>query len=197
MFPDIFKPGYCDITAPGSIKPLIAEAGSKKLDSVLRYRVYNTSIMEVIEMESLTIGQLAKKAEVNIETIRYYERRGLIPRPSRRESGYRQYTQDAVIRIQFIKSAKELGFSLREIQELLSLRLDPATTCGDLQKKAEIKITDIEEKIKTLMGMKKALITLTMKCKGSAPVSECPILETLYINGGALKKTAADCNKRR
>ncbi len=130
-------------------------------------------------VESLTIGQLAKRAGVNIETIRYYERRGLIPKPSRRESGYRQYTWETVTRIQFIKRAKELGFSLREILELLSLRLDPATTCGDVKKRAEVKIADIEEKIRILQGMKKALVTLTMDCKGSAPVNECPILEAL------------------
>jgi len=141
------------------------------------------------EMERLTIGKVAKQAEVNIETIRYYEWRGLIPRPPRRESGYRQYPRDTVTRIQFIKRAKELGFSLREILELLSLklRLDPNTTCGDVKKRAEIKIADIEEKIRTLQGMKRALITLTMECKGSAPVSECPILEALGTRGESAK----------
>ncbi len=134
-------------------------------------------------MERLTIGKLAKQAEVNIETIRYYERRGLIPRPPRRESGYRQYNEDTVTRIQFIKRAKELGFSLREILELLSLRLDPGTTCGDVKKRAEIKIADIEEKIRTLQGMKKALMNLTVECKGRGPVSECPILEALGTRG--------------
>ncbi|GBE12011.1 mercuric resistance operon regulatory protein [bacterium BMS3Abin13] len=135
-------------------------------------------------MERLTIGKLAKQAKVNIETIRYYERRGLISRPPRRESGYRQYPRDTVTRIQFIKHAKELGFSLREILELLSLRLDPAATCGDVKKRAEIKIADIGKKIWTLQRMKKALITLTMECKGSGPVRECPILEALDTKGG-------------
>ena len=134
-------------------------------------------------MERLTIGKLAKQSEVNIETIRYYERRGLIPKPPRRESGYRQYPRDTVTRIQFIKRAKELGFSLREILELLSLRVDPATTCGDVKKRAEIKIADIEEKIRTLQRMKKALMKLTVECKGRGPVSECPILEALDTKG--------------
>jgi MerR family mercuric resistance operon transcriptional regulator len=133
----------------------------------------------------LTIGQLAKKAGVNIETIRYYERRGLIPKPFRRESGYRQYTRHTLTRIQFIKRAKELGFSLREILELLSLRLDPDTTCGDIKKRAEIKIADIEEKIRILRRMKRALITLAMECKDSGPAGECPILEVLDTNGGS------------
>ncbi len=131
---------------------------------------------------------IGKKAGVNIETIRYYERRGLIPKPSRRESGYRQYTRETVTRIQFIKRAKELGFSLREILELLSLRLDPATTCGDVKKRAEIKIADIEEKIRILQGMKRALITLTLECKGSGPARECPILEALDTKVGSGEK---------
>jgi Predicted transcriptional regulators len=130
-------------------------------------------------MKSLTIGQLAKKAQVNVETVRYYERRRLIPRPPRRDSGYRQYSQDVVARIQFIKHAKELGFSLREILELLSLRVDPSTTCGDVKRRAEIKIADIEEKIRTLQGIKKALTKLVTLCSGQGLTSECPIMEVL------------------
>jgi MerR family mercuric resistance operon transcriptional regulator len=130
-------------------------------------------------MESLTIGMLAKKAGVNIETIRYYERRGLIPRPPRKDSGYRQYSDDMAIRIQFIRHAKDLGFSLNEIAELLSIKMDPNTPCSRVKKKAEIKIIDIEGKIKSLQRMKKALINLTNACSGRGPVSECPILEAL------------------
>ncbi|MFQ6071039.1 MAG: heavy metal-responsive transcriptional regulator [Candidatus Aminicenantales bacterium] len=98
-------------------------------------------------MKNFTIGQLAKKAHMNVETIRYYERRGLIPEPPRSESGYRQYSQDNVARTEFIKHAKELVFSLEEISELLSLRVDPDTSCGDVKRMAEVKIADIEEKI--------------------------------------------------
>jgi MerR family mercuric resistance operon transcriptional regulator len=130
-------------------------------------------------MKNLTIGQLAKKAQVNVETVRYYERRGLIPRPPRRESGYRQYSQDAIARIQFIKRAKELGFSLNEISELLSLRVALDTTCGDVKRQAEIKIADIEEKIRTLQRIKKALTKLVALCSGHGPTSECPIMEVL------------------
>jgi MerR family mercuric resistance operon transcriptional regulator len=130
-------------------------------------------------MGTLTIGKLAKKANVNIETIRYYERKGLIPKPNRRESGYREYSEDTVRRIQFIKHAKELGFSLKEIHELLSLRLDPKTPCSEVKNRAEIKIADIEEKVKTLQRMKKALVKLTRACSGKGPVMECPILEAL------------------
>lgn len=130
-------------------------------------------------METFTIGKLAKETNVKTETIRYYERRGLIPEPPRRESGYRQYSQDDVIRIQFIKRAKDLGFSLKEITELLSLRVDPDTTCGDVKQQAEIKIADIDDRVKTLKEMKKALLNLVVSCKEEGPGSECPILEML------------------
>ena len=130
-------------------------------------------------MENLTIGQLAKKADVNIETVRYYERRGLIPEPPRKESGYRQYSDEMVKRILFIKHAKELGFSLKEINELLTLKLDARTSCSEVKNRAEAKITDIEGKIKTLQRMKKALVKLTKACGGIGPAKECPILEAL------------------
>lgn len=134
-------------------------------------------------MEYLTIGKLAKHSHVNVETIRYYERRGLIPMPSRRESGYRQFTQDIVARIRFIKRAQELGFTLKEISGLLSMRVDPHTTCADIRVRAEQKIAQIEEKIRDLERMKKALINLKASCRGRGPTGECPILEALDTNG--------------
>jgi MerR family mercuric resistance operon transcriptional regulator len=130
-------------------------------------------------MEGLTTGQLAKKAEVNIETIRYYERKGLIPKPHRRDSGYRQYPEEMITRILFIKHAKTLGFSLKEIKELLSLKHDPKTPCSEVRNRAQSKIEDIDGKIRTLQKMKKALSKLTKSCTGSGPAKECPILETL------------------
>lgn len=130
-------------------------------------------------MIRLTTGQLAKKAGVNIETVRYYERRGLIPEPPRRDSGHRQYSQDAIARIQFIKHAKELGFSLKEIDELLSLRVNPDTTCADVKKRTEAKIIDIEEKLLSLQRIKRALTKLAEECRGRGPTSECPILDAL------------------
>lgn len=130
-------------------------------------------------MKRLTIGQVAKRAQVNIETIRYYERKGLIPPPPRRESGYRQYPEDAVNRVQFIKRAQELGFSLKEIVELLSLRVGPGTTCGDVKKLAEGKVAEIEGKIQTLERMKEILAGLTAECEGQSSASKCPILEAL------------------
>jgi MerR family mercuric resistance operon transcriptional regulator len=130
-------------------------------------------------MGTLTIGRLAKKAQVNIETVRYYERRGLLPEPPRRQSGYRQYSENDVSRLLFIKRAQTLGFTLKEILELLNLRVDPDTTCGDVKRRAEAKIGDIEEKIRALRKMKKALTKLATTCRGRGPTSECPILEML------------------
>ena len=130
-------------------------------------------------MKDVTIGQLAKAAQVNIETIRYYERRGLVPEPPRRESGYRQYAPDTVGRIKFIKRAQELGFSLKEIQELLSLRVDPGTTSADIKRRSEAKLTDIDKKLRDLKRMKTALMKLTVACRGRGPISECPILDAL------------------
>jgi len=130
-------------------------------------------------MKLLRIGEVAQLAGVGIETIRFYEREGLIAEPSRRESGYRQYRPDAVARLRFIRRAKELGFSLQEIKELLSLRIDPATTCDNVQERAEAKVRDIEEKIHTLQRMKKTLAALVTACPGQGPIRECPILEAL------------------
>jgi len=114
-----------------------------------------------MEMKSLTIGRLAKQAGVNLETVRFYERRRLLPRPPRSASGYRLFPAEAARRLKFIRRAQELGFSLAEIAELLSLRVSRSTTSGDIRARAEAKITDIEAKIKTLESMKKTLRKLT------------------------------------
>lgn len=130
-------------------------------------------------MKPLTIGALAKQVGVNLETVRFYERRRLLPEPPRSDSGYRLYPAEAARRLRFIKRAQELGFSLHEIQELLSLRVSPRSTSKEIRQRAEAKIVDIEAKIKTLESMKKALRKLTTTCIGCTPVSECPILESL------------------
>jgi MerR family mercuric resistance operon transcriptional regulator len=129
--------------------------------------------------EALTIGQLAKHAGVGVETIRFYEREGLLTKPARRSSGYRQYPSEAVKRVQFIRRAKDLGFTLKEIQELLDLRVDPDCGCADVRDQARAKIRDIEGRIASLETMKTALERLARKCRGTGPTSECPILEEL------------------
>lgn len=130
-------------------------------------------------MESLTIGQVADRADVGVETVRFYEREGLVEEPPRRPSGYRQYPPEAVARIRFIRRAKELGFSLKEIRELLALRLDPQSTCGDVRDRAEEKLAGIRDKIAALERMSAALERLTAACSGAGSVSECPILEAM------------------
>lgn len=129
--------------------------------------------------DTLTIGQVAKNAGVGVETIRFYEREGLIGTPQRRPSGYRQYPPDIVRRIRFIQRAKELGFSLREVGELLSLRVTRGRTCEDIRRRALSKVEDIDAKIATLRGMRGALVQLSETCIGLGPVSACPILDAL------------------
>ena len=135
--------------------------------------------LETQAMKPLTIGQVARQAGVGIETVRFYERQGLLEEPSRRESGYRQYPEDVVARLRFIKRAKELGFSLKEVKELLALRVDPTVTCAEVKRQAEAKLADIEGKIASLLRMKKALVRLAAVCRGQGPTSECPILDAL------------------
>lgn len=130
------------------------------------------------ESQQLTRGELAKRGGVNIETIRYYERRGLLPKPPRSASGYRLFSADDARRVHFIKRAQELGFSLDEIGELLALQAAPHTTRADVRKRAQAKIADIDEKLRDLQAMKESLEWLTAVCTGHGSVCGCPILES-------------------
>ena len=130
-------------------------------------------------MKALTIGQVARRALVGIETVRFYEREGLLERPARApSSGYRVYEEDVIARLQFIRRAKELGFTLNEIKELVSLRLDPSASCTDVKARAEAKIADIEARIRALRRMRMVLVRLTKRCREGGGV-QCAILETL------------------
>ena len=130
-------------------------------------------------MNNLTIGNIARAAGTGIETIRYYEREGLIAAPARSASGYRHYQPDVVARLRFIRQAKDLGFSLSEIRELLALKVATGKSCADVKARAEHKITDIEQRIAKLNRMKRALAKLATACSGRGPTSECPILEAM------------------
>jgi MerR family copper efflux transcriptional regulator len=131
-------------------------------------------------MKPLLIGQLARTANVGVETIRFYERRGLLGEPTRRHSGYRMYDQDAVTRLQFIRRAKQLGFTLTEIKELLAFHGDPNATRADVKAAALAKVKDISERIRDLERMHSALEMLARKCHGDdEPAVTCPILEAL------------------
>jgi MerR family transcriptional regulator, copper efflux regulator len=127
----------------------------------------------------LTISQLAKQAQVNVETVRYYERRGLLPQPPRRASGYRQYSQADLAYLQFIRRAQTLGFSLKEIAELLAMRVDPTMSCHDVREQAAHKLADVDAKIHALEDIKVALQRLIALCSGEGPISACPILDAL------------------
>lgn len=132
-------------------------------------------------MESLTIGKVARLAEIGVETVRFYERKGLIDEPPRRESGYRQYPEETIQRLRFIKQAKGLGFTLKEIKYLLGLRIDTsaAAACDVVRKLAEEKIADVRGKIVTLQRMETVLVGLVGSCRNRAVTAPCPILDVL------------------
>ena len=130
-------------------------------------------------MITLTIGKVASRAGVGIETVRFYEREGLIAEPPRSESGYRHYPEDTVARLRFVKKAKALGFSLKEIRELLSLKAKPSGSCADVRSRATDKIENINQKIAALEAMRRALVGLVEECAGTGPRTECPILNAL------------------
>src|SRR2546428_12529174 len=134
---------------------------------------------------SLSISQVATAAEVNVQTIRYYERRGLFPNPRRTPAGYRQYADDAVPRLRFIKHAQELGFSLQEIQELLGLRVRHGAACDTVERTTRQKIEVVQQKIRDFQRMKRTLERLAAACAVRRPTAECPILEVLEDHADA------------
>lgn len=130
-------------------------------------------------MTSLIRGQLARRCGVGPETIRFYERRGLLPEVPRSRSGYRRFDEQAVARLVFIRRAKSLGFSLPEIAELLALHHDAGGDRGRVKALAQSKLREIEDKIQDLDRMRSVLSDLAEQCSGHGPVSGCPIIETL------------------
>ena len=129
--------------------------------------------------ERLNIGALANAVGVGRETIRFYERRGLIPDPPRSKAGYRKYPTDTVRRVRFIRRAQELGFTLAEISELLELRVSDAATCGTVAANARAKLDQVQAKVTDLNRIGAALETLVARCELREETSECPILEEL------------------
>ncbi len=132
---------------------------------------------------TLTIGQVAQLAGVGVETVRFYERQGLVEDPPRTKSGYRQYSSGVIDRIRFIKQSRALGFSLKETKELLNLRLKTKSTRGEVKKRAEAKMAEINEKIQSLKRMEDALRKLVAACSGNGPAIESPILDALEPQG--------------
>jgi MerR family Zn(II)-responsive transcriptional regulator of zntA len=129
---------------------------------------------------TLTIGRVASAVKVSTDTLRYYEREGLIAPTSKSRGGYRLYDGDAVRRVRFIKQAQHCGFTLTEIRGLLALRADNAACCRDVRRVALEKKLQLEAKIKAMKGMSKALDRLIAACKnGTRPLDDCPILAAL------------------
>lgn len=131
-------------------------------------------------MEHYKVGEIAEKVGVNVETLRYYEKIKIMPKPKRKESRYRFYDELDLKRLRFIKRAKELGFTLKEIKELLNLKIESTATCGDVKHFAEHKLNDIEERIKDLKNIKIVLVKLINQCIcEEVSTKECPILEVI------------------
>lgn len=136
-------------------------------------------------MNTMTRGQLARRCGVGPETIRFYERQGLIPEAPRSSGGYRRFGAEAVSRLTFIRRAKELGFSLPEIGELLALHDQPGRDRAQVKALTESKLDEIEAKIADLGRMRSALAGLAEQCSGHGPVEGCPIIEALADETGA------------
>ena len=134
-------------------------------------------------MREFTSGTAAERAGVNQETLRYYERRGLLPVPTRSSANYRLYSEDAVRRIRFIKRAQDLGFTLVEIKELLTLTESIEANCSDVRQRALRKIRDVEQRMRDLKRIKKTLQELAELCPGSSDLEDCPILRALDQRG--------------
>ena len=139
--------------------------------------------MTMSETSTLTIGALAEAAGIGVETIRFYERRGLLRDPPRTPAGYRQYPADTVDRVKFIRRAQGLGFALREVLELLDLRVDDVAACGLVEAQAREKLEQVGGKIEELRRMETALQRLVEACEAREPTSTCPILEELDQGG--------------
>lgn len=130
-------------------------------------------------MTRIGTSELAKQGGINVESIRFYEKEGLLRKPPRTAGGYRVFSSDDVRRVRFIKRAQELGFSLREIKELLALSSEPGTDCADVRERAMAKLADIDRRIADLKQMKAALARVTATCGGRGTINGCPILGSL------------------
>ena len=148
-------------------------------------------------MGPLTIGALARQVGVGVETVRFYERRGLVRRPVRPRSGYRVYPEDAVARIRFIRNAQALGFTLQEVKELLALRVTAGTSCAAVRSRAFAKAADVRRRLADLDRIRLALDKLVAVCPGRGGLANCSILEALDSEEIKLGEVRAPARKRR
>ena len=145
-------------------------------------------------MTALKIGEVAQRSDVGVETIRYYERQGLLAEPERRPSGYRQYDESVIARLQFIRRGKELGFTLNEIKELLGLWFDDNARCEHVRNRATQKLEDIEQKIRALQKIKRSLKQVVRECESRGSFTECPLWEGL--DDGSRRNRGSAIRKR-
>ncbi len=151
-------------------------------------------------IERMTISKAAQSAGVGVETIRFYERKGLINQPPKPTAGgYREYPQETVEQISFVRQAQEIGFSLREIEELLSLRADPATDCAEVRDRARTKLDEVNHKMEQLRRIRDALEELIFTCPGRGAVKECTIMESFSgtnVTNQRIRKRRNDDGKK-
>ncbi len=130
-------------------------------------------------MSTLRIGEVAAQAGVGVETVRFYERRGLIAAPPRRASGYRAYPPESVTQLRFVRQAQELGFSLAEIRQLLALHPESRRACHEVRAQAEEKLADVRRRVRQLRAIERALGRLVASCGATEPLAACPLLRAL------------------
>ncbi|MCX4186290.1 MerR family transcriptional regulator [Methylophaga sp. OBS4] len=130
-----------------------------------------------------TTGQLAKQADCNVETVRFYEQKGLMPEPSRTAGGHRVYNLSHVKRLHFIRRSRELGFNIEQVRELLKFIDEPDHNCGEVNVMATTQISTIEKKITDLQRLQRALSDMADRCQGSGySINDCPIIDALYVD---------------
>lgn len=155
---------------------------NKILESVVYYRLYNGGYMGKAE-NTMSIGALSKQSGVGIETIRYYERIGLLTPLERKTSGYRVFNNDSYKTLRFLKHAQALGFSLAEIKDLLKLRANKESRCEGVQARASKHLQDVEGKIKNLESIQAVLSKLIRQCRSKKTSDSCPILDCFEEKG--------------
>lgn len=132
---------------------------------------------------AMRIGSVAHAAGVEVSTVRYYERRGLLAEPARTDSGYRQYEESAIERIRFVRHAQDLGFTLEEIEELLGLRVDDPSSCEAVEHATRVKLGSVDAKIRELRRLRGVLAALVRACEEKEPTAQCPVLGMLEEEG--------------
>ena len=127
----------------------------------------------------MKIGSVAEAAGVEVSTVRYYERRGLLAEPPRTASGYRQYDEAVIDRIRFVRQAQDLGFTLEEIEELLALRVEDPSSCGLVEEATRAKLRSVDAKVRELSRLRGVLARLVRSCEARETTEECPVLGML------------------